>query len=1203
VLIGCLSPCSKAQSWKLQRDSMEANFFRGDYNNVIYWGNLALSEMKSVSSFKDTIAYREILSSLIISYLRTGQKDNMIPFAIKEYEFSKKIYSGVESDYIQSIRFLGISYYINEEYDSAFIYLFKTIEILKTMGMLNPNYESILKSLAITLEKLGRYRDALPLRKEIIEISEKNHSKTHPYYAQELNSLALLYQDLKEYQNALPLLMEVLDLRRKYLGELNQDYIQSLNYLAFLYEDMGRFQEAIPLLNEALELKGKLLGKQHPDYTTSLNYLASTYNVTEDSAFYHFKNRDYDLADMWARIMAKQASIVFGVNSDEYIASIFFLADLQSIRINFSEADTLFAIFVKSSKEFYGETSKKYASALNGYGVFLQQIGKIDHSFELLNLAAKVYELNNTTLDSTYANILIGIANIYEFYGDLAEAEKLYAIAIPVILKSSGKSSVSYSTVLNNYALLLKKLGRMAEAEGYCRQALNLKKELFGENSISFAISLNNLASYHSFWGEYEIADSLLKMSLEIHDKISGKISEDYINTMASIASLYSKRKMYKEAENLQIEHLAITKQLFGENNENYILSLNNLGKFYIDLNDLDKALSYLSKAYRLSNANFSKNPDFNTTLISNIADVYINKKRFGKALPYLYEWFRLEQESITKVFLYSSEAEREMFLNTSFSILSNILNSFSIRYPLASKLSFESSITSKGLIINNFSSIVDLINNGPDESLKESYSSFLSLKSQISSEHSKLLNQRLLNLNELENELTRKEKMLVNLVEKYYPGFYANAFVSLNSIVPKIKKYSALVEINNFRFISERATDSIFYCAYILNGGDTVPRQVFLFEQRQLDSVLSGLDYADCSHTECVQNRINDFHNWTSSGRKLHELIWSKLEPELKGMKTIYFSPSGKLHKINFAAIPNSDSSCISDSYHLVQLSSTREIAMPSYKPMYVTDTASIALFGGIKYDTDTTQLKNTVLQYHDKQNQPSLLLASRGYQTDSTQRGLQWNFLPGTQREVEQIQPLYKKARSYTMLQASEEAVKNLQGRQSPDVLHLATHGFFFKEGEPKRDAEGKSIEFKFSQDPLIRSGLMMAGGNLRWKGETLPAGIEDGILTAKEVSAMNLMNTKLVVLSACETGLGDIKGSEGVFGLQRAFKMAGAKYILMSLWAVPDEATKDFMLHFYTDLKKGKDIESAFRATQTAMRKQYSEPYYWAGFVLMR
>ena len=195
-------------------------------------------------------------------------------------------------------------------------------------------------------------------------------------------------------------------------------------------------------------------------------------------------------------------------------------------------------------------------------------------------------------------------------------------------------------------------------------------------------------------------------------------------------------------------------------------------------------------------------------------------------------------------------------------------------------------------------------------------------------------------------------------------------------------------------------------------------------------------------------------------------------------------------------------------------------------------------------------------------------------------------------------------------TGLNALEESFYSLSGNNSPSIIHISTHGFYYPDtvsDEYRKNmmysATG-DIRFKYADDPLLRSGLILAGGNNTWKGLPRPEGVEDGILTAREVSNMNLLNTELVVLSACQTGQGDVKGSEGVEGLQRGFKMAGVHYIIMSLWQVPDKETTEFMEHFYSLWPGGElSIRDAFRETQLKMMHKYpNEPYKWAGFVLM-
>jgi CHAT domain-containing protein len=239
---------------------------------------------------------------------------------------------------------------------------------------------------------------------------------------------------------------------------------------------------------------------------------------------------------------------------------------------------------------------------------------------------------------------------------------------------------------------------------------------------------------------------------------------------------------------------------------------------------------------------------------------------------------------------------------------------------------------------------------------------------------------------------------------------------------------------------------------------------------------------------------------------------------------------------------------------------------------------------------------------------------LARSIYRSDSTIRSFNLLYLPGTMEEAQEIEKECQvkgmDVKLYTGNQATEEQFKQLGEKKSPSIIHIATHGFYFPE-EKQKDREdrmgfrqpGKENQFVYSIDPLIRSGLAMTGANHAWKGERIPRGVEDGILTAREVSQLNLFNTELVVLSACQTGLGDVKGSEGVYGLQRAFKMAGARYLLLSLWKVPDETTSEFMVDFYGHLSKGMTIRESYRKTQLEMSIKYPyDPFKWAAFILV-
>jgi CHAT domain-containing protein len=341
----------------------------------------------------------------------------------------------------------------------------------------------------------------------------------------------------------------------------------------------------------------------------------------------------------------------------------------------------------------------------------------------------------------------------------------------------------------------------------------------------------------------------------------------------------------------------------------------------------------------------------------------------------------------------------------------------------------------------------------------------------------------------------------------------------------------------------------------------------------------------------------VNKVYGTRSKSEKaLYEMIWHPLEKYLEGITSVYYSPSGLLHKVSFAAISKADNVFLCDAYQLKQQSSTGSVAVPS-DIMYDAEDQFL-LIGGVQYNSDQT--KKEV-----------------------------WNYLPGTLNETENIQTfLNKKKHTVTCLSASNASENNFKEQaNNAGILHISTHGFFYPDPEQvkaemkaeavpteelkfrssgeldsaeRRSSLYASWSFVINKNPLMRSGLVLAGANDVWQRETMAKG-EDGILTAQEVSNLDLRKTKLVVLSACETGLGDIKGSEGVYGLQRAFKMAGVKYIIMSLWQVPDKETAEFMTTFYKNLTKTDDIRKSFNLTQQTMRQKY-DPYYWAAFVLV-
>jgi CHAT domain-containing protein len=382
---------------------------------------------------------------------------------------------------------------------------------------------------------------------------------------------------------------------------------------------------------------------------------------------------------------------------------------------------------------------------------------------------------------------------------------------------------------------------------------------------------------------------------------------------------------------------------------------------------------------------------------------------------------------------------------------------------------------------------------------------------------------------------------------------------------------------------------DSTIYCALLLRKDSKYPELIPLFEEKEALALISPDE--------------DETYNYKENGKKLSQVVWSKLLPSLKTGETVYFAASGLLHQLAIEALPYDEKHVMSDIYNLVRVSSTRELVLN--KNDYKNTTAT--LYGGIQYAMDTTLIKTESGKYQN-------LAVNRGLDNDTLDRG-KIRFLPGTKAEVEEINRLLQEnhlqVQLFTATNANEESFKALSGKHQ-NILQIATHGFYWTDSTARRKdyfsqrilTLGNDMPSPPAIDPLNRCGLLFAGAQMAWSGQSadLPEGVQDGILTAKEISLLDLRDANLVVLSACETGKGEITG-EGVFGLQRAFKQAGAQTIIMTLWPVNDQATRLFMTEFYHNWIANKQPKrEAFRNAQNTVRAQYEEPTYWAGFVML-
>ncbi len=968
---------------------------------------------------------------------------------------------------------------------------------------------------------------------------------------------------------------------------------------AWEFFDAGQYEKAAIEFENALSLIEKELGPLDTSlYSKTLIIIADSYckcyrylkaekYYLQAKAIYEYENStecnwylvlisnlarlyqdigDYEKSELLLIKVLEINRKAMGEEHSDYTASLNSLAELYIHMGNYNNAKSILLRILEISKKVLGEEHPNYAVLLNNLGLLYEKTGSYEKAESMLVQALEIRKKTLGEKHPYYAISLNNLALLYNDIGNFEKAETLFLQALEIIKKIDGEEHSNYALIMNNLASLYEKMGNYKKAGYLYTKALEISKKLHGDKHLNYATCLSNLVALLYKVGEYEKAESLFLQVLEIFEKALGDEHPDYAISLCNLALLYQDMGNYEKAIPLYLQALDIVGRVLGEGHPHYGLILKNLTSLYLKIGDYEKAELMLVKA------------------------IAVARSQIEQQLVFLSE---------TEMANYLKDAMNTYSAYQSFFLQLKTLN------PVLTGESYKIELITKGLLLHSGMQMRQNILNAGDTTIIRIYNNWQALRKSLANQYSLPIEKRTLDIKVIEEEANALEKQLTRSSRIFAQG---QQFLKTNwkDIQSTLIDNESAIEFSSFQYYDgKRWTDSTYYVALVLRKNDKYPQMIYLCEEKQLDSILNQASGNDVQKTKQLYSTkgivINGKTQSSCASSKLYDLVWSPIDSLLNNINTVYFSPSGLLHKISFAAIKTPDSMCLLDKYKLVQLGSTAEIVGSEKEDRYITVSDTAFFCGGINYDQRKT----------DKgiEEEKELFVYNRGPQiSNESTRSISWRYLPGTYREARYIDSLFRKNKISTALysdsSATETLVKNLSGK-GPQIIHLSTHGYFFP--EPKKEKPNDAFikmgeeTYRFSENPLLRSGLILAGANYVWKGGEQTPGQDDGILTAYEVSNMNLYNTKLVVLSACETGLGDIKGSEGVFGLQRAFKMAGVDYIIMSLWKVSDKETTEFMKLFYSNCLSNHSIRESFYLTQTTMRNKY-DPYYWAAFVLM-
>lgn len=629
-------------------------------------------------------------------------------------------------------------------------------------------------------------------------------------------------------------------------------------------------------------------------------------------------------------------------------------------------------------------------------------------------------------------------------------------------------------------------------------------------------------------------------------------------------------------------------------------------------IGDTDEAIRLSKQALTILKDNLGEShPDVVTPLYS-LAVYYFAKRDEEQTNYYYHLALELQKEVIRTSFLHMTAATRERYwaLNKYVFELAPLLAWQFNNNPKILTDAYNARLLTKGILLNSEISLKTYLAKAPAY-VQRQYEHLMQVQKEI--EELSLKASKTQDNGPIVKEINNKQRYSVQLEHelqkslKEFGDYTDNMNITVEDIAAALKPGEIAVEF--FQMTDPYGNDN-YYALYIKPGAK-VPQYVSSLTQHDLNLIAQNLS---APIQELLSNRqgVNKLFSYSMSGH----YVWQKLIDSWgDDVKDIYFSPTGIFYKWGIEHLPIGDHEYISDRYTLHRVSSTKNIASSAAEEPLTTS----ALFGGLLYDLPLDVMKEThTLAWQETDNAADASdLASADAREVAEERSAFSNlqdrgsvgYLAGTKEEVEAIARILESdsvnVRLYEEENGVEEAFKSLSGKRIP-LIHIATHGYTFESNSANAHAMAKLTGGGWTAQEtdanLNYSGLLFSGANNILERRAIPFGIDDGIVTSREVSRLDFRGTSMVVLSACQTGLGDIK-EDGVFGLQRGFKKAGARTLLMSLWKVDDGATKTMMINFYKALITNPDKHAAFLAAQRKVKEAgYYEPYFWASFIML-
>ena len=1078
-----------------------------------------------------------------------GRYEEAIPLATEALAIREKLLGPDHPDTAKSLNNLGVLYDTMGDYAKAEPLYERSLAIReKTLGPDDPAIATALNNLGMLEKAMGHYAEAKQRYERALAINQKALGPEHPDTATCLDNLGELYRQIGQYKEAESVCQRALAIREKALGPECVETAMSLNALAVLYTAIGEYAKAEPLYQRALTIQEKLRGSEHPNLAPILNNLASLYQSTAK----------YAEAKSFFERALRIAENAMGPKHPETAISLNNLASLYDSMGEYEKAEPLYLRALAIREKIFGHDHPITASSLGNLAALHESMGNYSKAEPLYEEALAIWE---KTLGPDHPDTAIGLNNLaalHEKKGEYAKAELLLKRSLAIREKVFGPDKEETAGGLNNLAALYKEIGNYAKAEPLYLRALDIRQRALGKDHPETAASLENLALLYGATGDYAKSEQGLKRALAIRESALGPEHPDTVASLNDLGELYDSIGAHEKAEALLKRALSIRTKALGPEHPDLATSLNNLAGAYSSICDFAQAEPLYRKALAITEKAFGPDSPQTAGSVQNLAFLELDLGHAAEALRLSWRAEEASEKTLANILSFSSEQQRMRFQSTQHPyMLPPTLGDA----PLIAR----TLLRWKGVVLDSILEDRAVARRAGEKGFGDLLEAVKGLQAELMKltfdtprdASATALAVRTDRREAIRSELEKMEAELAKNVGAL--GRSREALeVTPEQVQMTLAPREVLVETIRYRHYIGKNQTQLRYGAVVFAARGEL-EWVSLGSADEIEKLIRLYQKSARMKTNAT--------TLESSLRGLYAKLWASVEKVIpRDTESVILSPDAQLNFVSFATLLGEDNRFLAERYSLRYVSSGRDLLrIFPQEARFVMN--PVALYGNPDFRLSPAEAPPSPAQ-------PTGALTAARESEIHDFGDIQLPPLGGTAAECEALGNLARDFGRAVAIHIGAEATEaSLRRLQSPWVLHLATHGFFLPEMElgasGSRLGRAEAIPRAKLVNPMHRSGLGLAGAQTTleaWGRGEAPPPDNDGILTAEEVGTLNLADTWLVTLSACETGSGEARAGEGVLGLRRGFIQAGAQNLLMTLWPISDETTVQIMLEFY-------------------------------------